>query len=53
MKILVFSEVFHPEDFMINDLVHEWVKMGHEVEMVTQYPSYPQSYVFEGYENKG
>ncbi len=53
MKILVFSEVFHPEDFMINDLVREWVKMGHEVEVVTQYPSYPQSYVFEGYENEG
>ena len=53
MRILVFSEVFHPEDFMINDLVREWVKMGHEVEVVTQYPSYPQSYVFEGYENKG
>ncbi len=33
MKILVFSEVFHPEDFMINDLVREWVKMGHEVEV--------------------
>lgn len=53
MRILVFSEVFHPEDFMINDLVREWVKMGHDVEVVTQYPSYPQSYVFEGYENKG
>ena len=38
---------------MINDLVREWVRMGHEVEVVTQYPSYPQSYVFEGYENKG
>lgn len=53
MRILVFSEVFYPEDFLINDLVREWVKMGHEVEVVTQYPSYPQSYVFEGYENKG
>lgn len=53
MRVLVFSEVFWPEDFMINDLVLEWVKMGYEVEVVTQYPSYPQSYVFEGYENKG
>lgn len=53
MRILVFSEVFWPEDFMINDLVREWMKMGHEVEVVTQYPSYPQSHVFEGYENKG
>ena len=53
MNILVVSEVFWPEDFIINDLVREWVKMGHEVEVVTQYPSYPQSYVFDGYENKG
>lgn len=53
MRILVFSEVFWPEDFMINDLVREWVKMGHEVEVVTQYPSYPQSFVFDGYQNHG
>ena len=53
MKILVVSEVFWPEDFIINDLVREWIKMGHEVDVVTQYPSYPQSYVFEGYLNEG
>ena len=53
MRILVFSEVFWPEDFMINDLVREWANCGHKVEVVTQYPSYPQSYVFNGYENKG
>ena len=53
MRILVFSEVFWPEDFIVNDLVREWMNQGHEVEVVTQYPSYPQSYVFEGYENKG
>lgn len=53
MKILVFSEVFWPEDFIINDLVREWVNLGHEVEVVTQYPSYPVSYVFDGYKNEG
>ena len=53
MKILIVSEVFWPEDFMINDLAREWVRMGHEVEVLTQYPSYPQSYVFDGYVNKG
>lgn len=53
MRILVFSEVFYPENFLVNDLVREWVRMGHSVEVVTQYPSYPESYVFEGYENKG
>lgn len=53
MKILVFSEVFWPEDFLVNDLAREWVDMGHTVEVVTQYPSYPRGYVFDGYENKG
>ncbi len=53
MHILVISEVFWPEDFIINDLAREWVKDGHEVDVVTQYPSYPFSYVFDGYENKG
>lgn len=53
MRILVFSEVFWPEDFIINDLVKEWIKMGHDVDVVTQYPSYPASYVFDGYKNRG
>lgn len=53
MRILVFSEVFWPEDFIVNDLVREWMNMGHEIEVVTQYPSYPQSYVFNNYVNKG
>lgn len=53
MRIIVFSEVFWPEDFLVNDLVREWVKMGHKVDVVTQYPSYPQSFVYKGYKNKG
>lgn len=53
MRILIVSEVFHPESFLINDLAREWVNMGHQVEVLTQYPSYPQSYVYEGYQNDG
>lgn len=53
MKILVVSEVFWPEEFIINDLVNEWIEMGHRVEVLTQYPSYPQGYVFQGYNNRG
>ena len=52
-RILILSEVFWPEDFMVNDLAREWLAMGHRVEVITQYPSYPQSYVFDGYENRG
>ena len=53
MRILVVSEVFYPESFIINDLVLEWKARGHDVEVLTSYPSYPMSYVFDGYENKG
>lgn len=52
-KILVISEVFYPENFLINDLVREWKKQGHIVDVISQYPSYPESYVFPGYENVG
>jgi glycosyltransferase involved in cell wall biosynthesis len=53
MKILIVSEVFYPENFIVNDLALEWKAMGHTVDVLTQYPSYPQSYVYEGYTNKG
>lgn len=53
MKILIVSEVFYPENFIINDLAQEWQKMGHSIEVLTQYPSYPQSYVYDGYKNEG
>lgn len=53
MRILIVSEVFYPENFIINDLALEWSSMGHTVEVLTQYPSYPQSYVYEGYVNNG
>lgn len=53
MRILILSEVFYPEDFMVNSIAQEWVKMGHHVEVISQYPSYPQSYVYDDYINKG
>lgn len=52
MKILVVSEVFYPENFLINDLVKEWKKQGWVVDIISQYPSYPESYVYPGYTNK-
>lgn len=53
MKILIVSEVFWPEDFVINDLARTWVDQGHHVEVLSQYPSYPQGVVYEGYKNEG
>lgn len=51
-RILVISEVFHPENFIINDLVREWKREGHRVDILTQNPSYPYGRVFEGYSNR-
>lgn len=53
MKILIVSEVFWPEDFIINDLARTWVEMGHHVEVLSQYPSYPQGVVYDSYKNEG
>lgn len=53
MKILIVSEVFWPEDFVVNDLAMEWHHMGHQVEVLTQYPSYPQGFVYDNYMNQG
>ena len=53
MRILIVSEVFWPEDFVINDLANEWQQMGNHVEVVTQYPSYPHGRVYDGYKNQG
>lgn len=53
MKILIVSEVFYPENFIINDFARELHSQGHTIEVLTQYPSYPQSYVYDGYKNEG
>lgn len=52
MKILIVTEVFHPENFIINDLAVELVKRGYEIEVMTRQPSYPQGYVYDGYTNQ-
>lgn len=52
-KILIVSEVFWPEDFLVNDLAREWKSMGHHVDVISQYPSYPRGFVFDGYNNQG
>lgn len=52
MKILILAERFFPEEFLINDLAAEWRSAGHEVEVLTQVPSYPGDRIFSGYRNR-
>lgn len=51
-KVLIVVERFYPEDFLVNDLAAEWKRQGHDVEVLTQVPSYPFDKIYDGYKNK-
>lgn len=51
-KVIVLSEVFFPEDFIVNDLVQHWAKLELPVEVLTRVPSYPFGKVYNGYANR-
>ncbi|MFK3774629.1 glycosyltransferase family 4 protein [Pseudomonas sp. NPDC089406] len=53
MKILVLSQYFWPESFIINDIVRTLDEQGHEVVVATGKPNYPDGNIFEGYRAKG
>lgn len=47
--ILVISQYFYPEEFRINDICKELVKLGYEITVVTGIPNYPIGKFFKGY----
>ncbi|MFH1933512.1 MAG: glycosyltransferase family 4 protein [Pseudomonadota bacterium] len=49
MKILIISQYFWPEDFLINDFALGLLDRGHEVEVLTGLPNYPSGNFFSGY----
>jgi glycosyltransferase involved in cell wall biosynthesis len=51
-NILVITEVFSPEEFLVNDLVFSWKSEGRSVSVLTRNPSYPKGKVFPGYRNR-
>ncbi|MEN8638948.1 glycosyltransferase family 4 protein [Pseudomonas sichuanensis] len=53
MKILVLSQYFWPESFIINDIVRTLDEQGHEVVVATGKPNYPDGDIFEGYQAGG
>jgi len=48
-KILVVCQYYKPEPFRIADICEEMVRRGHEVQVVTGYPNYPEGILYEGY----
>lgn len=53
MKILIVTQYFWPESFMINDVVKALVKQGHQVVVATGKPNYPEGNIFPGYRAGG
>ncbi len=52
LKVLIVTERFYPEEFIINDLAAAWSERGFSMDVLTQAPSYPFGKVFQGYSNK-
>jgi len=49
MRILIVSQYFWPENFLINDLCLALKKRGHEVTVLTGKPNYPKGAFYTGY----
>lgn len=52
MKILIVSQYYFPEQFLINEIAPELVKRGHKVTVLCGTPNYPKGTVFLGYEDE-
>lgn len=53
MKLLIVSQYFWPEVFSINELVQSLSERGHDVEVLTGKPNYPEGSIFDGYRSRG
>jgi glycosyltransferase involved in cell wall biosynthesis len=53
VKILIVSQYFWPEFFIINDLVKTLESQGHKVKVLTGKPNYPHGQLYDGYVHKG
>ena len=52
MNILIVSQHFYPETFRINDIAFSFVKMGHQVTVLTGLPNYPSGIIPDDYRNQ-
>ena len=53
MKILIVSQYYLPEQFLINEIAPELVKRGHEVTVLTGLPNYPDGIIPAEYRHDG
>ena len=53
MKVLVVSQYFSPENFLISEIVQTLVDKGHDLDVLTGKPNYPEGIFFPGYSSWG
>lgn len=53
MKLLIVSQYFWPESFIINALTQTLAAQGHDITVATGKPNYPDGCVFAGYNAAG
>ena len=53
MRVLIVSQYFWPETFIINDVAVGLRERGHEVTVLTGLPNYPHGRYFKGYGLRG
>ncbi len=53
MRVLVLSQYFWPETFIINSLAKILADQGHQVHVFTGKPNYPEGVIFPGYNSSG
>jgi glycosyltransferase involved in cell wall biosynthesis len=49
LKILILSQYFWPENFRINEVASALKELGHDTEVLTSKPNYPEGKIFFGY----
>lgn len=53
MKVLIVTQYFWPESFIINQLATTLATQGHELVILTGKPNYPGGKIYQGYQQKG
>lgn len=53
MKIALVTQYFWPEPFSITDLVRELERQGHQIDVYTGKPNYPDGEIYQGYTQQG
>ena len=53
MRILLVTQYFWPENFLINQLSRKLLESGHQITVITGKPNYPEGEVYSGYSASG